>query len=258
MARSGLYVQLDSNFPDDDKIEDVGLAGAGLYAQALCIAKRLNEDGRIRRAKLVRLGADDDLIDLCVSVGLFTAAGDSVMITAWTNHNESAVDIAAKRSRDAARKRVTRGKRPPGHPDTSIRTSDERPNGRADTGEEEEEEEEHPIVDVPSTGGEIRSVFDAWVESTGRDAARTKLDDKRRRLIRTRLKDWPVDDLIAAVQGWRHDPHLRGENDRRTTYNDLDLLLRDAKHIEQLRDLENDQADHLGPTGNGQVASWLA
>lgn len=136
MAKSGLYVKLDSNFPDDEKIEDVGLEGAGLYAMALCVAKRLNEDGRIRRSKLRRLGASDDLIDECVAVGLFTEDGDSVFIAAWLGHNESAEDIATRRAEDAARKRVTRAKRPAGHSETSGRS----PSGRADLEEEEEED----------------------------------------------------------------------------------------------------------------------
>lgn len=139
MTRSGLYVQLDVNFPDDDKIEAVGLAGAGLYAQALCLSKRLMSDGRLLRTKLHKLGADDDLIDRCVSVGLFVVradAPDAVFIAAWMGHNESAADIEERRAKDAARKRLTRANRPPRHAADSERT----PSGRADTEEKRREE----------------------------------------------------------------------------------------------------------------------
>lgn len=83
-----------------------------------------------------------------------------------------------------------------------------------------------------------RQVFDAWVAATERDPARTRYSDERRRLIEKRLKDYPLDDLLAAVRGWKHSPHHRGENDRHRVYNDLDLLLRDSKRIEEFRDLE--------------------
>lgn len=150
MTRSGLYVQLDVNFPDDDKIEAVGLAGAGLYAQALCLSKRLMSDGRLLRSKLYKLGADDELIDRCVECGLFSVradAPDAVFITAWMGHNDSAAEIEERRAKDAARKRLTRASRPAGLQPDSSRT----PNGRADTVEKrrEEKSKEEP---TPSPG----------------------------------------------------------------------------------------------------------
>lgn len=83
-----------------------------------------------------------------------------------------------------------------------------------------------------------QQVFDAWVEATGKRKGATKLTDERRRLIRKALKTYPVDDLVDAVRGWKHSPHHRGENDRHQVYNDIELLLRNAKQIETFRDLE--------------------
>ena len=80
----------------------------------------------------------------------------------------------------------------------------------------------------------IARVFAAWQTSTGR--TRTRLDKPRRALIRRALADYPVEDVLAAVDGWRHSPHHRGENDRHTVYNDLSLLLRNGEHIERFRD----------------------
>lgn len=82
---------------------------------------------------------------------------------------------------------------------------------------------------------DVQSVFSAWVESTGKQ--RCVLDPKRQRLIAARLKEFPPEDLVAAVRGWKHSPFHRGENDRQTVYNDLELILRDARHVEQFRDL---------------------
>jgi hypothetical protein len=83
----------------------------------------------------------------------------------------------------------------------------------------------------------IQQVFEAWIESTGR-TSKTVLDSKRRRVIERALATFTVDELIAAVRGWKRSPHHRGENSTGTVYNDLTLLLRDADHIERFRDLE--------------------
>lgn len=126
-----MYVPLDVNFPDDDKIEAVGLAGSGLYAQALCVAKRTMSDGRVTLVKLRRMGADDDLIGACVRVDLFRVQADdpdAVWISAFLDHNDDAATVEAKRSSDAQRKRSARRKRPqnvqPDTPDASenVRT----------------------------------------------------------------------------------------------------------------------------------------
>lgn len=89
-----LYVQLDVRFPDDDKIIDAGLDGAGLYAMALCRAKSLLTDGRLTRSQLRRLGGDDALIDRLIDLGLFARdAGDAVRISAWMRRNSPAAEV---------------------------------------------------------------------------------------------------------------------------------------------------------------------
>ncbi len=85
-----------------------------------------------------------------------------------------------------------------------------------------------------------RQVFDAWVEATGKNPNAVKFSKERQSLISRRLMEWPLEDLLDAVKGWRHSPHHRGENERQTVYNDLDLLLRNAKNIERFRDLERE------------------
>lgn len=92
----------------------------------------------------------------------------------------------------------------------------------------------------------VLAIFNAWIDATGR-TSRTVLSTKRRRLIRKALEDYTVDELVAAVRGWRHSPHHRGENKTSTVYNDIELLLRDAEHIERFRDLEKQ---------HGEGGSW--
>lgn len=94
----------------------------------------------------------------------------------------------------------------------------------------------NPRIDSTIPPQAAAAVFDKWIEATGR-SGRTRLDHKRRRLITNALAAYPLEDVLDAVQGWRNSPHHRGDNDRGTTYNDLELLLRDAAHIERFRDL---------------------
>lgn len=89
----------------------------------------------------------------------------------------------------------------------------------------------------PSTA-DAQQVFDTWVEATGKNPNLVRFSDDRKDLIIRRLKDWPLDDLLDAVRGWRHSPHHRGDNDRGRPYNDLSLLLRNTEKIEGFRDLE--------------------
>lgn len=93
----------------------------------------------------------------------------------------------------------------------------------------------------------MQAVFDAWLTSTAR-TSRTVLSPKRRRLIVAALKAYPLDDVLAAVDGWRFSPFHRGENVSRTVYNDLTVLLRDAGQIEKFRDLRH-QAAYLQGQG---------
>ena len=112
-----------------------------------------------------------------------------------------------------------------------------------------------PDVSPPATDPAAK-VFDAWIEATGK-TDRTVFTPERRKLVAKQLKHYPVDDLVDAVKGWRHSPHHRGENERNTVYNDLDLLLRDAKHIETFRDLERNPPGQPLPAHLRGIGDWL-
>jgi len=114
------------------------------------------------------------------------------------------------------------------------------------------------LVLVAPIADPVRVVFDEWVRITER-TPRTHLDSKRRKLIDRALDTYGLDEIVAAVRGWRWSPHHAGHNDRGTVYNDLELLLRDAQHIERFRDLELSQGTAgrapILPKGAGAVAA---
>lgn len=96
------------------------------------------------------------------------------------------------------------------------------------------------LLDVPST---VDVVFDAWRKATGR-TGRTVLTKQRRRVIEARIAEgYEADDLLAAVRGWKRSPFHCGDNETRTVYNELTLLLRNGENVERFRDMEVNRAN---------------
>lgn len=102
--------------------------------------------------------------------------------------------------------------------------------------EQEQEEEQNYVEQARPNGGSedgpeaMHRVFEHWRQVHQHPKA--KLDPKRRRVICAALKSYTEADLCEAISGYRNSPHHMGENDRRAVYDDIELLLRDAKHIE--------------------------
>lgn len=96
----------------------------------------------------------------------------------------------------------------------------------------------------------VDKIFILWCQVAEKNLKRTKLDNKRRRLITNALKDYSEEDVMMAVVGWKNSPWHSGKNDQNKVYNDLGLLLRDSSKIEYFRDLAHEGA----PREN--AASW--
>lgn len=73
-------------------------------------------------------------------------------------------------------------------------------------------------------------VFEHWRVTLKHQ--RAKATPERKRLIAKALKAYTVEELQQAITGVTRSPHHMGQNDRHTRYDDLELILRDAKHIE--------------------------
>ncbi len=76
----------------------------------------------------------------------------------------------------------------------------------------------------------VEDVFNHWRITHGH--AKATLDPKRRRVIQAALAGYAAEDLCRAITGYLHSPHHMGQNDRGTRYDDIELFLRDAKHID--------------------------
>lgn len=82
---------------------------------------------------------------------------------------------------------------------------------------------------VPSR--HIDLVFHHWQEVHGHPEA--KPSEKRRRLISQRLKEYTLEELREAISGYALSPFHMGDNDNGRKYDSLELILRDAKQVEQ-------------------------
>ena len=79
-------------------------------------------------------------------------------------------------------------------------------------------------------GDAVDRVFAHWQRLYGHP--RAVLDSKRRKIITNALAAYSEADLCRAIEGYRSSPHHMGQNDRATVYDDIELFLRDARHIE--------------------------
>lgn len=173
-----------------------------------------------------------DIVETAVQVGLLNLeSGDDfefqVKFPAWSRHQAAfrkAKSRAAQKPLEQANVTPSHEQVTPGHK-------------KSLTGQDKTRQKKKPLSpDKPPT--DSRVVFDAWVQATGKNPNQVKFTSDRRSLIDRQLKNYPVGDLVDAVKGWRHSPHHRGENDRGTVYNDIELLLKNARNIEKFRDLE--------------------
>lgn len=88
----------------------------------------------------------------------------------------------------------------------------------------------NPIKDS-SNSSDVREVFEHW--QTRMNHPKAKLDNSRRGKIKAALKTYPKDDLIQAIDGCAKSTFHMGQNDKGTVYDGLDLILRNADHIEK-------------------------
>lgn len=113
-------------------------------------------------------------------------------------------------------------------------------------GKGREKEGKENSVALKRDDGPVERIFHHWQAEFGKQ--RAALDGKRRRAVEAALKLHDEPTLCQAISGYRNSPHHMGENERRTVYDDIELFLRDAKHIEAgLRFARGPPAPTLSP-----------
>lgn len=110
------------------------------------------------------------------------------------------------------------------------------------------------VVDLPiaySAGtlvskklNDAQEVFDHWV-AVFKKSGRTVFDAARQKKINARLKEgYSVNDLNLAIDGCSMRPHNNGGTNG-TVYNQIDLIFRDADHVESYISTARGQKDLL-------------
>lgn len=102
-----LFVRLDVNYQDDDKILEVSAEAELLYVRGLALAKRMGTDGYLSRSHLRRIADKltapvDGLVAELVDIGLWSPAGDRWLIEAWFKHNQPLDDLTERKRRGGA------------------------------------------------------------------------------------------------------------------------------------------------------------
>lgn len=120
-----------------------------------------------------------------------------------------------------------------------------------------EEPLEEPSVEPPTP---LEVVFAFY--KTHLDHERTILTDERRKLINRRLREgYSADDLSAAIRGCKLSAFHQGENDRGTIYDSIELIFKDAQHVETFIARAEGRSGHNGnghkPTASEQRVDQL-
>lgn len=106
-----------------------------------------------------------------------------------------------------------------------------------------------------SVSDDIEKIFDYWRKTM--ESPKSKLDDKRRGVIRRALKaGYSPRDLCRAIQGCALTPHNQGVNERGQKYLGIHVCLKDADQIDRF--MANAKAPPVAPTkpSSGQIPGW--
>lgn len=127
-------------------------------------------------------------------------------------------------------------------------------------GKEEEREEEGKGKGneaLRARREQVAAVFAHWRQIMNHPKA--VLDDKRRKLIESRLKDgYSADDLCSAITGCSMSPFHMGQNEQGTRYDGLELILRDGSKIDKFLATFRSPPRPLGKQGQIEARNQAA
>ena len=94
---------------------------------------------------------------------------------------------------------------------------------------------------------DIQKVFNYWVETFSKK--RAVLDEKRRTVIGSAIYFYGVDACCDAIRGCSMSDFHMGRNPQNKKYTDVELILRDAQHVERFIGFlpeDDERREHTG------------
>lgn len=86
---------------------------------------------------------------------------------------------------------------------------------------------------------QIQIIFNFWIVTMKKSKA-AKLTPKRKAKIKARLGEgYSQQDIFDAITGCKNSKYHQGENDTKTTYDDLELICRSGEKLEQFKNNYN-------------------
>lgn len=268
-----LYVPVSVNLADDPAIMSAGADAEHLYLRALMLAKRIGTDGFIHLGHLRRLvdgmtclahGTTElELAGRLVANGLWAEVDLGWQIVGWLGWNPSQADLADKKAAQAERQRRHRERLADKTEPSRVTNAspDEQPHASVTRLSEvkRSEHEQTPKTDVDLTVDRsplVAELFDLW--RTECEHPRAQLDPKRRRRLTWAIANYDQADIADAIRGAARSPFHQGDNDRHRKYDELTLILRDAEHLEQFRDMFRNGPTVRIPPGLGALITATA
>lgn len=267
---SAKWMRIETDFVDHPKVQrlasilGVGEADAGWYVMRawswlsrFCPTGQLRDiDGTAFESACKWRGASGELLAGMVRAEWLETWDIDGTRFGWEAHDwaEHQGKVAGKAAKERDRKRAYREKKraeaaesvPRDNHGTDSGTDAGRPaqrdvTGRDVTGRKETTSvEQARLVEVPPTPPPTQledkltdaefQVFEHWRVTLNHPKA--KATPERKRIIARALKTYSVEECQRAITGCSRSPHHMGQNDRGTRFDDLELILRDAKHIE--------------------------
>lgn len=112
--------------------------------------------------------------------------------------------------------------------------------------------------ELPGAGGPdvdvVSRLFALWQQVTGHADAR--LDAARRKLLERAVKTYGVPMCEEAIRGVGRSEFHMGRNEQERRYDDLSLIFRDAKHVEQFVGFERKHVLDSVPPWDRCLAMW--
>lgn len=85
-------------------------------------------------------------------------------------------------------------------------------------------------------GEVVEEVFSFWQQTMKKQ--KSKLDEKRKRMIEARLLDYSIDDLKNAILGCSRSSWHMGHNPQQTSYNQISNIFNSSENTERFIELE--------------------